>query len=191
MKRVAVLMAACAVVLGVAACGKNATVQSREFNSQDRISANFEKTQPIPTFNYSQIRQNLKEIETAQATGVQTTTFFFNMGERDPIQSCPSIGAPIPTTSQITNPEQPLRDNSQPLNNSGGNVTVGQMEPTGVYSGQSTGTYVMCINSSGQTYADYWEGFVQTVFAPASWNYNTHQVQLLGAPTMHFSGGKK
>lgn len=187
MKKFVPIALAGIAVVSLTACGKKQTVQSREFRSQDAISANFEKTQPVPVFSFSQLRQNLAEIESAQAHGVQTTTFFFNMGERDPIQSCPSIGAPIPTTAQITNPEQPLRDNSQPLNNGGGNVTVGQMEPTGVYGGNSTGTYVMCIGGNGKPYADYWEGFVQTIFGPATWNQQAHQVQLVGPPSFKFS----
>lgn len=191
MKKAALAASVVVVVVLLSACGsKKATVQSREFQAQDRIEANYEKTQPVPSFNYSQLRRNLTEIETAQAEGVQTTTFFFNLGERDPIQTCASIGAPIPTTDQITNPEQPLRDNSQPLNNGGGNLAVGQMEPTGVYGGASTGTYVMCIGGNGKPYADYWEGFVQTVFGSASWNYSNHTLQLTGPPSFGFSKGK-
>jgi hypothetical protein len=43
------------------------------------------------------------------------------------------------------------------------------MEPTGVYTGDSSGTYVVCIAPNGDKYLSYWEGFVQTEGGPAEW----------------------
>lgn len=176
--------------IGLAACGGgNAANKAAilEYKQQGQASYTLDLNQPVPHFNFSQLRQNLKELEAAQAQGVQTTSFFFNLGNRDPIQSCPSIGAPIPVTDQLTNPNQVQKDNAAPINNGGGNSVVGQEDPTGVYSGNSAGTYVMCVAPNGSTYADYWEGFVQTVFGPATWNASTHQVQLIGPPSFRFS----
>lgn len=175
-----------AAAVALVACGGNSS-QNAEYQTQTRIQAHFERVQPVPSYSFSQLRQNLREIETAQAEGVQTTSFFFNLGDRDPIQTCPSVGAPIPSTDQITNPQQPLRDNGPPLNNGDGNVTLSQMEPTGVYTGDSTGTYVICVGADGKPYADYWEGYVQTVFGPAEWNYSTHSVELVGPPSFSFT----
>lgn len=190
MKRIALAVLVASVALTVAACGSgNAGNKAAilEYRQQGQATYALDLAQPVPHFNFSQLRQNLIELETAQATGVQTTSFFFNQGVRDPVQSCPSIGAPIPTTTQLTNPQQVQKDNAAPINNGGGNAVIGQEDPTGVYSGHSTGTYVMCITADGKPYADYWEGFVQTVFGPASWNTTTHQVQLLGPPSFKFS----
>lgn len=174
---VALLFAAASVAAG---CG-SLSGQSLETKQQAQDTKSLLLAQPVPHFNYSQLRQNLIELETAQANGVQTTSFFFNQGVRDPIGQCPSIGAPIATTTELTNPQQVV-------GNTHGNTSIGQMDPTGAYTGQSTGTYVMCIDGNGKTYANYWEGFVQTVFGPATWNSATHQVQLVGAPSFHFSG---
>lgn len=173
-------------MLGTAACGGSSVSagQAQENKQQAQDSKSLLLAQPIPHYNYSQIRQNLIELETAQANGVQTTSFFFNQGVRDPVQACPSIGAPIPTTTQLTNPQQ-VYDGSG--SDGGGNVPIGQMDPNGTYSGNSSGTYVMCVGADGKPYADYWEGFVQTIFGPASWNYSTHQAQLLGPPSFKFS----
>ena len=176
----------------VAACGAAVAEnpQTTEVRIQDQISASYLKTQPPPVHSFSQMRQNLIELENAQATGVQTTSFFCsNLCDKanPPLKFCPSIGAPIATTDQLTSPDQPLREASQPLNDTGGNLTVGQMDPNGVYSGNSTGTYVMCVGSDGRVRPAYWEGYVETEFAPAVWNYSTGQVQDVGAPSFKFS----
>jgi hypothetical protein len=62
------------------------------------------------------------------------------------------------------------------------------MDPNGVYVPESsTGTYVMCIDAQGRPYAQYWEGFVHTVFAPARWDSGSHMVQLVGPPSFEFT----
>lgn len=169
------------------ACHGGNKAQKTENKQQQAISSSLVNNQPLPGFNYSQLRQNLKEIETAEANGVQTTTFFFNQGVQNPISSCPSIGAPIPTTDQLSNPNAVQKHSS----NGGGNVVIGQMDPTGVYTGDSAGTYVMCVDATGKAYANYWEGYVQTVFGNAVWDDATHTVKLVGAPSFDFSEGKK
>ncbi len=187
MKRIIVAaLAALALVVAVAACGGSSSKgQQLESQQQNQDQTALELAQPIPHYNYSQIRQNLIELETAQANGVQTTSFLFNLGDRDPIQVCPSIGAPIPTTDQLSNADKVVNDPYTGGN--GGGAVIAQMDPNGVYSGTSTGTYVMCVGANGKPYADYWEGYVQTVFGPAQWNYTTHTVQLVGPPSFKFS----
>lgn len=197
MKKVltAVLLAG-VVALTATACtsttsaGQKAAKQS--VNSEQESIANglkaIEKTQPLPRFNYSQLRQNLIEIQTAQAQTTQTTSFFFNLGVQNPTQVCPSIGFPIASTTQLSNPEQKITDVGR--SNGSGNVVLPQIDPNGVYSGQSTGTYVMCLNAEGKAYAAYDEGTVKTVTGPATWNEATHQIELTGPPSFNFSEGK-
>lgn len=174
------------LTLTAGACSSDSSGKQSETQQQDAISKSLINNQPLPAFNWSQKRQNLIEIETAQAQGVQTTTFFFNQGVQDPINSCPSIGAPIPTTDQLSNPTK-IEHHGE---TGGGNVTTNQMEPNGVYTGDSSGTYVMCVNAQGKAYATYWEGYVQTIFGDASWNKTTHQVELKGAPSFKFTAKK-
>jgi hypothetical protein len=177
------------LTLTAGACddGGSSSGQDKENKQQAQSTNSLVTNQPIPHFNYSQLRQNLKEIETAEANGVQTTTFFFNQGVQDPIDSCPSIGAPIPTTDQLSNPQQTSDGH---YNGNYGLTTIGQMDPTGVYTGDSTGTYVMCVGGNGKTYASYWEGYVKTVFANATWDKSTHSVKVLGDPSFKFTGKK-
>jgi len=65
---------------------------------------------------------------------------------------------------------------------------VSQIDPNGVYQGNSTGTYVICLNAQGKPYAVYWEGFVQAVTGVARWN--GHGVDLVGEPSFNFTAHK-
>lgn len=186
MKKPALLAFVVLAALGLGACHKNAATSAAQ--TERKVSGqtllNMEKTQPIPERPWSQLRQNLIELETAQTDTTQTTSFFFNQGVQSPIQSCPSIGYPIASTTELTNP---LQTATGP-NHSG--LAIPQIDPNGVYAGESTGTYVICVDAQGRAYADYWEGFVQTVTGPAKWDDATKSVELIGAPSFKFSTQK-
>lgn len=181
--------AAIVAVLGVgiigAACNTSNTGSNQEAKVSNSIDKQFQQAQPIPQYSYSQLRQTLIDIETAQAHVTQTTTFFFNQGVSAPIAQCSSIGFPVATTDQITAP-------SYPNQNVGGadDPVVPQIDPNGVYTGDSSGTYVVCVANNGTTYAQYWEGFVDTVSGPAVWNKTTNAVQLTGPSSAKFKVGK-
>lgn len=157
--------------LALAACGGGGPAQAQ----QQKITNQLETVQPLPAVKYSQLRQTLIDIETAQTKTVATTSFMFNMGTTAPIQSCPSVGFPIASDTQLSNPMQYY----------GNGAVVPQMDPTGVYTGSSTGTYVLCSNAYGSTYVVYWEGFVETVTGPAVWNPATNSVKLTGPSTVN------
>lgn len=166
---------------------KDATQQKEQQQATNGISQLL-SAQPVHSYSYSQLRQNLQELEDAQANGTVTTAFFMHMGMNDPIFSCPAIGAPIASTTELTNPHQTERHGSQ---YDGGNVVLDQMDPTGVYSGQSTGTYVMCVGQNGQVNPVYWEGSVLTAYGPAHWDKATHNMVIDGPSGSKFSGVKK
>jgi hypothetical protein len=136
-----------------------------------------ETAQPAPVFTWSQIRQTLIDIETAQAKTIQTTTFFFNLGVKAPVNTCPSIGFPVATTDEITNPSRI----------DAGYAVIPQIDPNGIYTGNSTGTYVLCVGSDGSTYGVYWEGYVYAVTGPATWNAATGSVQETGPTSFKFT----
>jgi hypothetical protein len=184
-RKILSIAAVVVVFFGVFAgtCGDDENkAQTRDRATAEKQLTGYQTNQPVPVFTWSQLRQNLIEIETAQAQTTQTTTFFFNQGVQDPVSSCPSIGFPIPSTYQITNPEAKVRDHD---------FALPQIEANGVYTDQSTGTYAICVDAQGRPYADYWEGFVKTVTGPAKWNTGSHQVELVGPPSFNFSKGKK
>lgn len=176
MKRFTVIVLTLAFVL--AACSPQTSARRNDEKLSGQILEDLQRAHPVPQFRRSQLRQNLVELTTAQAETTQTTSFFFNMGIQDPVNQCPSIGFPIPATMQLTNPDIPV-------GGSGGRVTVQQVEPTGVYTGDTTGTYVICIDARGSAYAVYWEGFVQTVTGPAE--YKNGRVELVGPPSFNFT----
>lgn len=193
-KKITVAVAAviAAASISLTACSSSDTksadtANQKEASQQANASQNMVTDQPIPSFEYSQLRQNLIELEKAQAAGVQSTTFFFNQGVQDPIFVCPSVGFGVASTTQLSNPEQ--------LVDGGGNstwakITIPQMDPNGVYSGNSTGTYVLCVGGDGKVFAKYWEGFVDTVSGPAKWNSSTHQEEMTGTSSFGFTKAK-
>ena len=170
------------VLCTASSCGNNPqpSGQQQENVQQRQDTTSLEASQPIPHYNWSQIRQTAIDAENIAANGTQTTSFFFQMGDQDPVFSCPSIGMPVANTAQLSNPDQVVPD----PNASAGSEVVGQMDPDGVYApNSSTGTYVICVNSSGADYLQYWEGDVMTVAAAAEWNTATHTLKVIGAPT--------
>ena len=172
---VLVLVAIVSVAVGLSGCGNQSIANDQ--NATNTQLLKYEQVQPVPQFDYSQYRQTVINIETAEVHGVATTTFMFNLGTKIPIMSCPSIGYPIASTAQLTNPLQAV----------GNSAVVEQQEPNGVYTGSSTGTYVVCVGSGGKTSVDYWEGFVYTVGGPAHWDNVTGKVSADGPSTVSSS----
>jgi hypothetical protein len=171
-------MAALAVAL--TACQGN-SVQQNEQKQQTADTQSLERSQPIPHYNYSQIRQTAIDAQDIAANGTQTTSFFFQMGNQDPIFSCPSLGEPVPNTAQLSNPSQ-----IAPISGKygGGATDLPQMDPDGIYApSSSSGTYVICVNGSGAKYLQYWEGDVMTVAAGATWDSAKHTLKVTGQPT--------
>jgi hypothetical protein len=164
-------------ILALSACEDEQNAREADEDASEDVLRTLQRAHPVPSFERSQYRQNLVEIITAQANTTATTSFFFNQGVQDPIHSCPSVGFPIPSTAQLTNPDQ-ISHNS---------TVISQVEPSGVFTGDSTGTYAICIDAEGEGYAVYWEGFVQAVTGPAEWNIERHTVELIGASSFDFS----
>lgn len=182
-----------AAVVALAACS-SATVpagQQKEFAQQQADTNSLMQAQPLPHFNFSQIRQTLIDAETISAEGTQTTSFFFPQGGtgETPVFSCPSLGLPVAANAQLSNPNQVIVDPNNTYNtNNPGSLTVPQMDPNGIYSSPSSlGTYVICLLNSGQKYLTYWEGPVYSVTGSATWANGTIQVN--GAPTFKVTAG--
>jgi hypothetical protein len=189
---VGVPIAVLAVAGMLAGCTHSGTKggQATENQQQQQDTNSLVNDQPIPHFNYSQIRQTLIDAESIASNGTQTTSFFFQMGDPDPVFTCPSLGMPVANTAQLSNPQQVDND---PYPQGGAAVPIGQMDPDGVYApSSSTGTYVICVNGSGAKYLEYWEGDVMTVAAGAIWDYSKHKLSVTGQPTavIHTSAGK-
>lgn len=186
--------AAALAVFALAGCGDPTPPSDKaETAQQEGIASQAVNTQPVTSDPWHQMRQNLNEIEHAENTGIQTTSFIFNRSSPDPIQTCPSIGVPIPNTASLTNPEQV--SGRYYSGNGGGQWSsgvIGQMDPNGIYTPQgSSGTFVICVGADGAPVPVYAEGEVHTVFGPAVWNKETHAVELTGPASFHFTKAAK
>lgn len=171
-----------ALVFLLSACG-GSNGDSVESKQQKQDTTSLVNNQPIPHFNYSQERQNMIDIEIAEAATVETTTFVTHEGNQDPIFSCPSIGFGIPDTASLSNPVQ--------AGGAHGDTPLGQMDPPGVYvPPNSAGTFLICLYSSGQPYINRIEDLTDTAGGPAVWDYAKHRFQLVGAPTAAATGAR-
>ena len=181
MKKIILGILGILLVIGLVGCteGKDDATK-KDQKATARMADDYSKTQPIPQARYSQKRQNLIEIQKAQQEATVTTTFFFLEGV-GPVSQCSSIGYPIATTDQLTNPLQMRNSYQSPY-------TIAQMEATGVFTGDSSGTYVICVDDTGSAYAQYWEGYVMAVTGQAKWENG--EVVLTSAPTADFSNGE-
>lgn len=116
-------------------------------------------SQQVPTFDYSEERQTLIDVLTIRAQGSIGTTSFYLEGI-GMVGWCPSSGAPVPSTYQLTPGEQYV--------DIGGDRTeekfpVDLAEPTGVIPGDSTATWVVCLDDNGTPFGVYHEGPVNSV----------------------------
>jgi hypothetical protein len=176
--------AAAVTAMTMAGCNGASTQNAAVANSADTsVEQMIDNNQPAPVFPRSDIRDTGISVEAIQALGENTTSFAFLPGDKNPIWSCPSLGEPFASTSEITNPDQ-IDPDTNPGHANSTAAVVPNMDPNGIYPGDSTGTYVVCVNSAGQQYANYWEGYVESVSGPAYWDASTGQVVMNGAPTM-------
>lgn len=173
MRKPLIALAATAL-LALTGCAEGSATYDDKAQTNTQLNR-YQDNQPVPLYDWSQYRQTVIDVQEAQVHGVATTTFFYNMGSNVPIKSCPSIGFPVPSTTQLTSPDQ--------FHGSTGAVTA-LMEASGVYTGDSTGTYVVCVSDVGTSYVTYWEGFVYVEGAPATYDAESGQITLTGVPTV-------
>lgn len=193
MKRIFVITAALVLLVSVSACTNDKPAD--DANVKDKVSSGeilkkAQTAQPVPQFGYSQIRQTLIDAQTAQANSTQTTSFFFINGVPDPTFTCPSIGFPVAGTSQLTNPEQLTREY---LGSNWGYNTgvIKQIDPNGIYSGDTSATFVLCVEASGKPYLHHAEEIVHAVAGPAVWDKAGRTIKITGDPTFKVNVGKK
>lgn len=174
-KPVLLIVATFGLIIALSGCEDDGTRNDKK--ATDKQLQQYQKVQPIPFHDWSQYRETLISIDEAQAQGTTTTSFFFLMGVERPIKVCPSVGYPVPSTAQLTSPDQKVDSHES---------VISQMEPTGVYTGDSTGTYVVCV-IDGKAVPTYWEGEVHTEGGPASWDDDQKMIVNSGKPSVTVS----
>lgn len=157
------IMAIVAGLLVMSACDNPQSSKGAETakQEQDAVQTGFNRlnnSQQIPTFDWSQERQTVIDVETIRATGATSTTAGYLEGI-GMIWWCPSAGAPVASTYQLSGSTQYADlpgDGSREL------LPLDQGEPTGVYVGPSSGTWTLCLDDNGKKFAKYWEGYVDS-----------------------------
>lgn len=177
------------LALGLAACSSSSSAPSKPTgtdvsNAQQQLDfTHLVFIEPLPGFPYSQIRQNLIEIEAIEALGIDSTTFFFMQGINHPIFTCNSVGVPIPVTDSLSNNLVPAwKDGTNYQSYGIAGVAVDQPDPNGIFQGVSSGTNSLCIDSHGHQFDGYNEAFDVSVTAPAHWDTATGTIVLDGEP---------
>ena len=166
--------------LAISACSHPGNAQQAEQANASHQQWVYNQDQPIPTFKWSLERQILIDAEQAAADGDASTSFFFAPMSRDPYYVGPSLGLGVPDTSQLSNPQQ-----IAPISGKwgGGATVLPQADPFGIHTpAASDGTYVILIVNGKPTLMRA-EDHVDTILAPAHWDYSTHKMVIDGAST--------
>lgn len=182
--KIGIVFTAAVLAFTLTGCEGTTTAAEKDQASTNSQLDRYQKNQPVPASDWSQYRQTVIDVETAQVHGVATTTFFFNMGTDNPIKVCPSIGFPVASTAQLTNPDQVVYGYQSPS-------VIAQQEPNGVYTGDSSGTYIVCVADNGSKYISYWEGSVHAEGGAAHWDKTQGMITLDGAPTVEATTATK
>lgn len=189
------VIASAVAALTLAACGGtggNSTQNAanrQETQAQANDQYTLEQAQPVPHYDWSQIRQTEIAAQDAEAGTVQTTSFFFQQGMDHPYLICNSIGFPVPADAELTNPNQ-IAPGTVDIYRGATGAVIGQMDPNGIYTGQSAGTFVLCVTPDGKAEMQYAEPNVHTVGGPAGWDPVKKMIVFTGAPTVSPKIGK-
>lgn len=174
------LLAGILGALVLTGCG-NSGSQSDQQNTDDQLKTYQRNGQDIHKYQWSQYRQTLNDVQDAEVAGEATTTFFFNLGVRDPYFVCPSVGFPVPADSELTNPLQNVGSQG---------AVISQMDPNGTFPGNTAGTWVICVAPNGSKELHYSEPQDHTVGGPAHWD-EQKGIVLDGAPSVPVKVGQK
>lgn len=153
MKKILVILSVLMMfILTAYSCG--ADTQSIEQGQQQTAVNSIIQNQPIPDLGgYSFERQIVIETYLARNNTIATYAYMFTMDGKI-VEICPSIGYPIPYSTQLTNPVRTMDNYSQ------GSV-IANAEPNGLYPpGDAAATLVQCVNPDGSVTPVYIEWYV-------------------------------
>ena len=142
------------IMLGLTASSCSTDTQSIEQGQQKDAINSIIQNQPIPDLGgYSFERQIVIETYLARNNTIATYAYMISMDGKI-IEICPSIGYPIPYSTQLTNPVRTMDNYSQ------GSV-IANAEPNGLYPpGDAAATLVQCVNPDGSVTPVYIEWYV-------------------------------
>lgn len=142
------------MVFVLTSCGDYTSQSDIEQGQQSDGVEAITRNQPIPDLGgYSFERQIVIETYLARNNTIATYAYMFSMDGKI-IEICPSIGYPIPYSTQLSNPERTEYTSS-------GMVTLPNSEPNSLYPpGDAAATLVQCVQPDGSVAPVYIEWYV-------------------------------
>jgi len=169
-------------------CDKASTSESEDSKKVTQQQKQYQKGQPLPTFNWSLERHLVIQLYQVRNRKVATHSVWrsdYGVIEGD----CPSYGYGIPYDTSLTNPLVATDVDSQgeEHNDKSGTamVAIEQAEPNGIFASKNTAaTWVMCLGKAGTLEPMYVETKVTVYPGPVKVDYVRNRVQRYGAPTV-------
>lgn len=155
MKKTIVL--ALVLALALTSCWGASQTDVEQSQQKEAVSS-ITQNQPVPDLGgYSFERQIVIETYIARNHTIATYSYMFTMDGKI-VEICPSIGYPIPYSTQLTNPQIPTYAH---VNGSAVEGVVANPEPNGLYPpDNAAATLVQCVNPDGSVSPVYIEWYV-------------------------------
>lgn len=176
------------MALALTACeAKDTTSESRDAQRVQQQQSQYEKGQPIPSFDWSLERHLV--IELYKVRNQKAATHSVWRSDRGMIEGdCPSYGYGIPYDTSLTNPLVATDIDLQGEEHSyqgGALASIEQAEPNGVFASKNTAaTWVMCLGKAGTIEPVYVETKVTVYPGPVHVDYERNRVTRTGAATV-------
>ena len=151
MRRTILIIAALALLFGLAGCTDKADAQDRlAMNAQQE---HYAEVQPLPVFEYSIPRDILIQIYKVVTEEANSTYTIIESVTGETRYHGPSLGYGIAADTQLTNP----------LKRGSNEYAIEQAEPNGLYSSKNTdGTWILFVDNGGDITPVYTEHKVTT-----------------------------
>ncbi len=166
------------------------TANQHESAQQNAGLEQVHRNQPAPTVDWSFDREVVVQMFLARQHGVATYSVVYDQlaapGSRVEF-ACPSLGYPVPYSTQITNPHVAEKlvlgqRQDEPGAARTEAVVVDQAEPNGLFPpGSSEATWVPCVGDNGQLQPQYIEDHVSTFAYPVQEDAHGRLVKVPGA----------
>jgi hypothetical protein len=189
MKNLMKVVGMTSAVLMVTACipGSNQSTESRDAKRVQKQQSQYEKGQPIPTFNWSLERDLV--IQLYKVRNQKAATHSVWRSDRGLVEGdCPSYGYGIPYDTSLTNPlvatDMDMQGEEHDYQG-GALASIEQAEPNGIFASKNTqATWVMCLGESGTIEPIYVETKVTVYPGPVIVDYDSNRVTRSGAATV-------
>lgn len=181
MKKITLITLVIALVLsaiGLTGCYEASEQSKTESAIQAAVAQQdgiYNKTEPIPLFNYSLPRHMWIQFYKSTTTKViRTWTCEVGMDGKPLTEVQETVGYPIPMDTQLTNPQKLTRQWIQGSNGGSDGWVEGnllQSEPNGLYTSPNTNaTIYFTLGDDGQISPNYCEAFVVAKAYPFHWD---------------------